>query len=186
VQRIKSPCHTSLMPAARTSGERELDSIRLIVLHDTEGGDAAGIAGYFRSSSARGSAHLVVDDRGCYRCLPDNVIPWGAANANSDGFHIEQCGYASWSKARWLVHSIMLHRAAYKIAVHCRKFDLPVRFVDAAGLAAGHKGVTTHAEVSAYTREQHLAGDDTHSDPGSGYPIGLVLWLARHYHKGLS
>jgi len=185
VQRIKSPCNKDFMPAYRNSGARSLGAVRLIVLHDTEGGTAKTIAEYFHGSSAEGSAHIVVDDKACYRCLADDIIPWGAPNANQDGFHIEQCGYASWSKARWLLHLPMLHRTAYKVAVHCLKFNLPVEFVDHVGLLAGHKGVTTHAEVSAYTRAAKLSGDDTHTDPGSGYPIGLVMFLARRYRKKL-
>jgi hypothetical protein len=61
--------------------------------------------------------------------------PVGCAGANSQGFHIEQCGFASWSKARWLLHQPMLHRTAYKTALHCKLFHIPVRLVYASELA---------------------------------------------------
>ena len=179
-QPIKSPCNTHYEPAYRHDGTRNLSVVRLIVLHDTEGGSASSIAGYFHGQSAQGSAHLVVDDNNCYRCLPNSVIPWGAPGANTDGFHIEQCGYAHWTREQWLDHEMMLHRAAYKAAVHGKLFDIPMKFVDHYGILAGHKGITTHAEV---TKAYPKLG--SHTDPGAGYPIHHVIDLAYTYRHGL-
>lgn len=174
-QRIGAPCRRDFFPAARSSGTRPDSSIRLVVWHDTEGGSAGGIAGFFRGSTAQGSAHIVVDDGACYRCLDDNQIPWGAPGVNTTGLHIEQCGFASWSKARWLLHQPMLHRTAYKTARWCLKYNIPVRFVDAAGLKAGLHGITTHAEASlAFT-------PGGHTDPGPNYPKGHVITLTKMY-----
>ena len=179
---IAATCHTDYMPASKTSGTRPLDAIRLLVLHSTEGGGSAkNVAEFFHGPSAEGSAHLVVDDDACYRCLANEQIPWAAPSANTDGFHIEQVGYAAWTAAEWEKHLNMLHRTAYKLAYHSKLFGIPLVFVDAAGLRAGHKGVTTHAEVSkAYPNSQ-----GNHHDPGTGYPMRLVLNLALHYKKTL-
>ena len=177
------PVHAKCNPQYRAyhnSGKRDIGVIKLIVLHDTEGGSAASIAHYFAEASSGGSAHLVVDDAGCYRCLPDDMIPWGAPGANVDGFHIEQCAYARWTRDEWLRHDAILHRVAYKVAAAGKRFEIPMKFVDHYGILAGHKGITTHAEV---TKAYPKLG--THTDPGSGYPIHHVIDLAHNYRAGL-
>ena len=164
--------------AYHKSGTRPISAIKLIVLHSTEGGgSAANVARYFESPSSGGSAHLVIDDAACYRCLRNAEIPWGAPGANTQGFHIEQVGYAAWTQKQWLAHEKMLDRVAYKIAYHAHLFKLPLVFVDAAGLKAGHKGITTHAEVSKAWPNN--AGN--HHDPGTGYPMQYVIELAKKY-----
>lgn len=181
---LKASADTAYMPAYRESGTRPLSDIKYIVLHDTEGGgSAANIASYFHGSSAEGSAHLVVDDHGAYRCLADNVIPWGAPGANTDGFHIEQLGYASWTKAEWMQHDDMLHRVAYKVAQHCKLFGIPCKYRTAAAVKAGTPGVTTHLQI---TRSGIGGAAGTHTDPGTGYPIGYVMALAQAYLKALA
>jgi hypothetical protein len=166
--------------AVHHGGTRNIKDITLIVLHSTEGGTAKSIAHYFTQASSGGSAHLVVDDNACYRCLTNNQIPWGAPGANSQGFHIEQCGYAKWSALEWRQHTPTLDRAAFKTAYHCHLFHIPVQFVVAHDLAEGKRGITTHAEVSkAWPND---AGN--HHDPGTGWPRAFFLGLVRrHYDK---
>lgn len=178
---IAATCRTNYH-ATRTSGTRPVSDVRVIVMHDTEGGTAAGVARYFASASAKGSAHLVVDDNACYRTLANTDVPWGAPGCNTDGFHIEQCGYASWTTAQWEQHLNMLHRAAYKAAYHCKLFKIPARFVDRHGLMLGYKGITTHAEVTAW----HPAGNEGHHDPGTGWPRALFMSLVQHYLADLN
>jgi NAD-dependent dihydropyrimidine dehydrogenase PreA subunit len=165
--------------AYRTSGYRPQGAVKWIVLHDTEGGTAKSIARYFASSTAGGSTHLVVDDEECYRCLSNDQVPWGAKGANYAGFHIEQCGYARWTDGTWRTHMKMLRRAAYKTALHCKRFKIPVRFVDAQGLLAGRKGITTHVECSK-------AFGGSHWDPGPGWPKALFMGLVRAYYTQLT
>jgi len=125
--------------------------------------------------------HLVGDDDHCYRCLADNVIPWGAPGANEQGFHIEQCGYAAWTAPEWKQHLGTLKRAAFKTAYHCHKFGIPVTFVTAAGLRAGKHGITTHAEVSkAWPNDS-----GNHHDPGTGWPRTSFMTWVRLYYKQL-
>lgn len=167
--------------AVHTSGKRPLSDIRLIVLHSTEGGNAEGVARYFTNASSGGSAHLVVDNQHCYRTLDNDDIPWGAPGANTDGFHIEQCGYAAWTNAEWTANKATLLRAAYKTAFHCHKFHIPPTFVDAKGLKAGKKGVTTHAEVS----KAFPNNSGNNHDPGTGWPRSYFMTAVRRYYKQL-
>lgn len=177
-QRIKAPSRRAGFMASRHSGTRAPSQIQYVCLHDTEGGTAKSVALMFHSSEAAGSAHLVVDDFESQRCLEDNQIPWAAPGLNTTGFHIEQCGFAAWSKARWMLHQPMLHRTAYKTARICHRYGIPVKLVRAAGIRAGVPGVTTHHEVTLA-----FPAINDHTDPGPHYPIGFVMALAQIYRK---
>jgi hypothetical protein len=177
---IKSPCRRDFYPAFRKSGTRPISAIKWIVLHSTEGGTAESVARYFKSPSARGSTHLVVDDQECQRCLSDVTIPWGGTGSNHGGFHIEQCGFARWSTVIWKSHLNTLRRAAYKTALHCEKFGIPAVFLKAADLGAGKRGVTTHREV------EKAWPSSGHTDPGLGWPRFLFMALVRRYLKEMN
>lgn len=164
--------------AAHDSGTRPLTAIKYVVLHSTESppGSAKAVAEYFTTQGSGGSAHLVVDDTSCYGCLPDNVTPWGAPPVNQNGFHIEQCGYAAWSRKEWLSHEATVERAAYKAALRCKTHDLRLVWLDSSALQAGAKsGITTHAAVSDAF---HLSD---HHDPGVSYPADRFMHWLKHY-----
>ncbi len=162
--------------AVRSSGQRDVDTVIWIVLHDEEAPTAESAAQWFENPKAQGSAHLCVDDNECFRTLDNDEIPWGAPGANEQGFHIEQAGFAKWSSVVWLSHYRTLQRAAYKTALHCYVFGIPTTFIGAAGLRAGRKGITTHAEVSK-------AFGGTHTDPGPFWPRRLFMRFVRSYYQ---
>lgn len=174
---INADCHTTFR-AAHTSGKRAVTDIKWIVMHDEEATSAFSAASWFANPKSAGSAHIAVDDGICYRTLADDDVAWGAPGANTDGFHIEQAGYANWSLVLWKRHVKTLQRAAYKAAYHCHKFGVPPVFVKAPGLKAGTKGITTHAEVTK-------AFGGTHTDPGPLWPRYLFMGLVRRYYKQL-
>lgn len=176
---ITSVCSTEFT-AKHHSGKRPLSVILWVVIHDTEGGSARAIAAYFQRAptSDTGSTHLVIDDISCYRTLGNDMIPWAAPGANTQGFHIELCGYAKWTNLIWQHHRQELDRAAYKTALHCRKFNLPPYFVTAPGLRAGQRGVTTHAECTK-------AFGGSHTDPGFGWPRWWFMRRVRYHYKRL-
>jgi N-acetylmuramoyl-L-alanine amidase len=157
-----------------------LSAIKWVVMHDTEGGSAKGIAAYFQRAPTKdtGSTHLVIDDTSCYRCLRDNQIPWAAPGANTNGFHIELCGWAKWTSLVWSSHRAMLNRAAYKTAWHCKKFGIPPYFIKADALMKGTRGVTTHAECTK-------AFGGSHTDPGAGWPRWWFMRRVRHHYDAL-
>lgn len=186
---IKSACNLDYFPAYHTSGLRKKSDVWWIVIHDEEAPNAKGAAAYFRSPNSGGSAHLCIDDADCYRCLPNTAIPWGAASAfgaNTHGFHIEQAGYASWSRIEWEQHLKQLERVAFKTAYHCKVFKIPPRFVTAAELPAKH-GITTHAEVSAASRrlDPGNASRYSHTDPGPNWPRQHFMKLVKDYYAKL-
>lgn len=175
---ITRPCDPRYK-AVKHSGRRDLAVIKWVVLHSTEGDTALGAARWFANPSAQGSAHLCVDDNYCFRTLADNLIPWGARGANEKGFHIEQAGYARWSNLIWSgSHRRTLERAAYKTALHCRKFGIPPYFVTWSDLKLGKPGVTTHAECTK-------AFGGNHTDPGAGWPRWWFMKRVRYHFKRL-
>jgi hypothetical protein len=187
---ITAVCDRTYFPAYRHSGRREENEIKWAILHDEEAPTAESAARYFKSSNAGGSAHLCVDDLKCFRCLPNDAIPWGASSAfgaNTHGFHIEQAGYAKWTGTVWRAkHMRALNRAAYKTALHCYKFGIPVQFVTAAQLP--HRfGITTHAEVTKASKrlDPAHAWQYTHTDPGFGWPRRLFMARVRAYYAEL-
>lgn len=173
------PLHTALkacriLRAARDSGARSRSQIKWVVLHSTEGGTAESVARYFHTT-ARASTHLVVDDKECWRMVPDLVIPWGAPGVNTGGLHIEQCGYARWSRDEWMRHSATLDRSAAKAARWAYMYGIPLRWVGPLGLKLGRRGVTTHADASkAFT-------PGGHTDPGPGFPKDYWMKTAKAY-----
>ena len=141
-----------------------------IVLHSTENpirpGVARQVARYFEGPNApRASAHYVVDREAVIQCVLLRDVAWTAPGANSRGVQIEMVGQAmmtDWHRAGDDDRAglAVLQRAARLVAELCRYFGLPLERVDAAGLLAGARGITTHAAVTA---AWHRC---THVDPG--------------------
>jgi len=167
--------------AVHNSGPRLASQVRYIVLHDTESATARSAAAYFTTQASGGSSNLVVDDTECYRVLDDLIIPWGAPPLNTAGFHIEQAGYASWTRAEWLAHRATLERAAYKAALRCERFKIPVRTLNVLQLRQDFGrhdplgGIVTHRTVSA------AFGQSDHHDPGAAYPLDVFRASVQSY-----
>jgi len=175
---LTKPCDTTYT-AEHHSGRRPLSAVKWIVMHSTEGDTALGAARWFANPASGGSAHLCIDDQHCFRTLGDAFIPWGAPGANTQGFHIEQAGYAKWTSLVWSSkHRDTLERAAYKAALHCRKFGIPPVFVGSSDLKAGRPGITTHMECTK-------AFGGSHTDPGAGWPRLWFMRRVRYWHKRL-
>lgn len=150
------------------------------MIHSTEGGTAKSVAAYF-ATSAQASTQIVVDDRECYRCVPDLVVPWGAPGVNTSGLHVEHCGFARWTRDEWLDHLPTLERSAAKVARWCWTFAIPRRYLDVAELRAGKAGIVTHATASAA-----FPPNAGHSDPGPGFPRDVHLALVRRFYRELA
>jgi N-acetylmuramoyl-L-alanine amidase CwlA len=150
--------------AARHSGGSQTP--RLIVLHSTvspcKPGAADAIARFFRIGQAVTSAHYVVDPAKVIQMVGDHTVAYHCGY-NQDSIGIEMCDMPSQDIKRWddKAHRDMEARAADLVARLCLAYNIPARYVSAADLMKGKKGVTTHAQMSqAYKRS-------THWDPGA-------------------
>ena len=155
-------------PAAHTSaGDNK--PISRIVIHGTvspcEPGGARNIAAYFRSKSAGGSAHYVVDPAEEVQVVYDGVVAWHAP-PNSGSIGVELCDRQKGRGSRWSNpdHAAMLARAAVLVARLCLAYDVPIVRLSVADLKAGKNGICGHVDVS------HAFRQTTHTDPGDGFP----------------
>jgi N-acetylmuramoyl-L-alanine amidase CwlA len=170
------PSPRYLGPAAHTSGPGN-KPINRIVLHSTVSpcvpGGAEQIASYFRSQSAGGSAHYVVDPSEVVQVVYDDVIAWHAP-PNGHSLGIEMCDMPSQSMERWndQNHVKLLKRAARLTAELCLAYDVPPFYVPASKLVTGGRGVTTHNDVSEAFHQS------THWDPGA-WPRRLFMRTVR-------
>lgn len=187
---VKPPAPPYLGPAAHTSpGSNK--PIKRIVVHATVSplvkGQARATAAYFRSKSAGGSAHYVVDADEAVQVVYDSVQAWHAPpNANSIG--VELCDALSspaWDKAnaaRWSdgPHVSMLQHAAALVAQLCLAYDVPIHRLSAADLKAGKHGICGHVDVSQAWHQS------THWDPGEAFPWDTFMGMVRAEAKHLS
>lgn len=152
-------------------------TITRVVLHATvspcQAGGARAVAHYFQQSNAGGLAHYVVDPQEIIQCAYENVATWHAP-PNHGSIGVELCDPQSGAGSRWqdANHEAMLRRAAVLFADICDRNHLPRTFVDAAGLKAGHTGITTHHQVSL------AFGQSSHTDPDDAGPFPLQHMLS--------
>ena len=172
------PAPAERLRAARDSGPRKASAIRHVVLHSTEGGTAKSVAEMFHADDAKASTHLVIDDSETYICVPELVIPWGAKGVNLSGLHIEHCGWARWKTEEWMTHRRMLDQSARRAALWSWSYNIPTVILSPLGLEQGRAGFVTHLTA---TRAFHTPGG--HTDPGSGFPLGLYMSAVREYRQ---
>jgi len=157
-------------------------SIAAIVLHDTESHDTAGlgdiraIGDFFNRSSVQASSHICIDAEGnTARYVPDGRKAWHCAGYNSQTLGIEQVGLASFSKTQWLRRLPQLKKAAKWIAWWSKEYGIPIQRGRVLNGQVTRRGVLMHSERGA------IGGG--HHDPGGGYPIWIVLRMARWYAR---
>ncbi|MSO37439.1 MAG: hypothetical protein EXQ69_04220 [Acidimicrobiia bacterium] len=139
--------------------------VDLVVLHSTENpitkGVARNVAMWFGGTSApSASSHYVVGHDETIQCVLESDTAWAAPGANHNGVQIEQVGQAA--KTDWLAGDglAVISSSAKLVAAICARHGIPVERVDAAGLLAGKRGITSHAAVSAAFKRSD------HQDPG--------------------
>jgi N-acetyl-anhydromuramyl-L-alanine amidase AmpD len=159
----------------RTDGRK----IDLIVVHtmemDEKGDTAESCARWFQNPTAKVSAHYCVDANSIVQCVRDQDVGWHAPGANHDGIGIEHAGRAKQTGREWgdAYSAAMLERSAELVAGLCRRYGIPVKWLYAADLVAGKRGITTHDAVSkAFKRGSHW-------DPGQGFPVEKYLSMVR-------
>jgi len=150
-----------------------------IVVHDMEAPETAAtaenVARMFATTARQASAHYNVDNDSIVQSVLDKDVAYHAPGANAKGIGIEHAGYASQRPENWddAYSRAMLARSAVLVRELTTKYGIPVQFVDAAGLRAGKRGITTHAEVSK------AWGKTDHTDPGPHFPMGAYLQAIR-------
>lgn len=157
--------------------------IKNLCIHTMEAAEASttaeAVANWGASLNApRASWHYAIDDDSTILCCEEKNVAWCAPGLNKIGIHLEHAGYARQSLDEWLdpFSRRMLARSAKLAAVICARWNIPIEFVDAAGLLRGDRGVTTHYQVTKGPGK----GRTTHTDPGRHFPMDLYLDLIRN------
>ncbi len=154
--------------------------IKYVVIHTAEIAEtltsAEALARWCAGPNApKASWHFAVDGDSITQSVREEYVAWHAPGANRTGIGIELAGRAAQTADQW--HDDfswdVLRRASSLVAYLCRRWNLPVQFVDAAGLQCGVRGITTHAEVSKAFKKSD------HTDPGKGFPVERFLALVR-------
>lgn len=167
------PLTRKFIPSPNYS-ERDVDGVRLIVLHTAEGAKSIESLGdYFSRTDVSVSSHAGADDKknivGEY-VKPDKKA-WTQANANPVSVSIELCGFAAWSEDEWYKHPNMLENCAKWIAEEAARFDIPIVRLSASAAKGSGQGVCQHSDLGDWGGGHH--------DCGSGFPMMHVLEMAR-------
>jgi hypothetical protein len=166
--------------------------VQYIVLHSMEapekGDTAENIAQYFAKgvpANRKASAHYCIDGNSVIQCVQTRDVAYAAPGANHNGIQIEMAGYARQAEADWkdpYSWGMLTITAELCAKVLMPKYDIPPTFRNAASLATadraddtGHRGFTTHAEVSKAFRQS------SHWDPGPGFPMRDFLGLVERF-----
>lgn len=167
---------------ARWFTETRGRQIDLLVVHSMEIAEypdtAELCAAYFARTDVKASAHECVDTDSSVTCVLDKDVAYAAPGANHNGMHLELAGRARQSRAEWLdpYGTAMLRGpAASWLRRKSELYVIPLVYLTAAMLRSQQRprGVTTHNEVRiAY-------GLTSHTDPGKGFPMDVLLDAAR-------
>lgn len=148
----------------------------LIVLHTSEAPNIRGLrdlrelGALFSRRSAQVASHVANDSEGNdARFVADERAAWHAAGWNSISLGIEQVGYASQSRRVWLGRRAQLLNTAEWLAFWSRKYSIPLQRGQVSGGQVTRRGVVFHSQLNPRTR----------TDPGAGYPLDVVLEMAR-------
>ena len=182
---------------AKNYTKTDVRRIDLIVIHTMEApekpGTAMGVAKWFAGPQApQASAHYCIDNKQVVQCVKEGDVAWCAPGANHDGIHLEHAGYAAQNNAQWHdpYSTAMLDLSAALTASVCKRYGLPVAFVDHEGLLEGDQGITTHREVTLaciqanktgmttspfYNKKRPNVPLTTHTDPGVLFPMREYL-----------
>jgi hypothetical protein len=151
------------------------------------------------------SAHACVDSDSVVTCVMPADISWSCSGGNWLSYGVEFAGYAKWLRAAWLSDENMslLHLGAAHMAKASAFFGIPVQVLSeaevaeclrdacirkgslAGALSGNPGGITTHAMVNAALKNWKAhglppqTGDLTHSDPGDGFPLDVLVGMMR-------
>jgi hypothetical protein len=163
------------MPSPCYNG-RNINSVRILVLHTAEGATTIESLGSFFSNYANQvSSHTGADDKagiiGEY--VTRGNAAWTVANYNSVAVSLELCAFAAWSAAEWNRHPNMLSNCAGWIAEESKKLGIPITKLSPGQAQGGGRGVCQHKDLGA--------GGGGHVDCGPGFPMDAVLDMARSW-----
>ena len=164
---------------------------QLLVLHSAEcplqGGYAKSLSewacGTVYPAAPIASWHRFIDPMHRVRLVPDELGAWHASEANVLSIGWEQAGYARYRREEWLTADgqVQLEMLAFDMAEVAVRDGIPARWLSDAEVRAvldggnrSIKGFCNHRQIDPETR----------TDPGDGYPYGLLMERIIFYMGG--
>lgn len=174
------------------SSSRNGQAARLIVIHDAEGSLTVESLFNFFNGGVAASSHAGADG---YKLsgpwVPDERAAWTLLNGNPYSFNLELCGFASWSREKWLStgwvsnpqgtgsvynpRQMIRHAAQWVVqkrdaARRLWGIEIPInRKLSPAEVGRGAAGLCGHIDYTYGT------SDGDHTDPGSNFPWDVLL-----------
>jgi hypothetical protein len=159
-------------------------TVRLIVIHSSEGAQTyQSLGNFFAKSSSGVSSHTGIDNSvkgtiGEYVKRPQKA--WTQGNANSVAIATELCtpsgASANWSTATWQSKTIMLDNCAQWVAEEAAYYGIPIVKLTASQAQGSGRGVCQHRDLGAW--------GGGHVDCGPNFPIDQVISMAKQYAAG--
>jgi hypothetical protein len=150
---------------------------RLLVIHTMEGftgpNGAYDCAKYFQGNVGCSSQVCIDNNRGkVWECVSRGNGAWTQCNYNSVSVSMEQCGYASWSRDKWLnEREPQLRNVADWIKEESGKLGIPITRLNASQAQGSGRGICGHQDLGS--------SGCGHSDPGANWPWDKVLEWAK-------
>jgi Putative peptidoglycan binding domain/N-acetylmuramoyl-L-alanine amidase len=163
---IPSPCYSS----------RGGSSVKLIVLHTSEGAqDIYSLGNFFANSANQVSSHTGADNHRqgtIAEYVSRGNKAWTQGNANPVCVSMELCtpsgAAAGWSRDYWLnKQGWMLHNAADWVREESAHYGIPLVSLTASQAQGGSRGVCDHVDLGSW--------GGGHSDCGSGFPMDKII-----------
>lgn len=175
--RLKRP-YERYRHLVRNQSDRMVPKIGLIVVHCTEGQNLPGVTdlenlgSWFDNPSAQASAHVGIDSEGNSALyVPDNRKAWHCARFNGPSLGAELIGRST--QKGW--PGPQERKLAKYVAFWSKTHRIPIR-------RARVDGVTGRIHSSGVIRHSDLGvAGGNHGDPGPGFNMRRLLWLARFY-----
>lgn len=153
---------------------RNRTPITLVAVHTAEGATTtASLAGYLDQPGVEASYHVLIDDNGAYRYLPDDVAAWAMLSGNHRSIQLCFTGFARWPRSEWLAHDNMLRAGAAVARTWCTTHKIPVVKLTPAQVGADQHGLCGHWDWTLGKR------DGTHTDPGAFFPWDVFMGYVR-------
>ncbi len=168
--------------------------IPLVVIHTAEvaegSNSAEAVASFFAGGSVTASAHACYDNDSIIECVLPWDVAWAAPGANRYGYQCELSGRARQTHAEWRdeFSTLMLQNAAWHLARHVVRYEVPIRFLDDEAFAEfareplSHPGGFTEHAIAARVWREYDKWDlpkpkriSTHWDPGPHFPWDKFL-----------
>src|SRR5690348_2610725 len=163
-----------IQAAGYTKGRnyREAKEVDWLVIHTAEGAtDEVSLGRYF-AGTTKGSSNAGIGQDGGYATYVNYAdTSWCAPPLNQEGEHLEICGFAAWSRDKWLSEKSLLESVARWIAWRCTVRRIPIRYI--ASPRVGTSGVTGHIDVN------NVYHQSNHTDPGKNFPWDVVIARAQ-------